>query len=207
MTYHANVIPMSDQAAHITHDDVKPTILPDAFIDSAEAKRVRDFRLPRYQDLPAVALYRDQVITYIDQALEPLTQTVEGRWLTPSMVNNYVKAKLVPAPEKKLYGTEHVARLIVVCIFKQVLPIAAIQRLFEIQRMTYTAERAYDYTATELEHALATAFSAGKPAMPDSATRTTRESLLVRNAVTAFATRAQLMSYLAYLGFNEAAGA
>ncbi|MFR7671453.1 MAG: DUF1836 domain-containing protein [Collinsella sp.] len=45
------------------------------------------------------------------------------------MINNYVKVGLVPAPVKKQYGREQIARLIAICIFKQVLPIAAVQAL------------------------------------------------------------------------------
>lgn len=48
--------------------------------------------------------------------------------ITPSMINNYVKVGLVPAPVKKQYGREQIARLIAICIFKQVLPIAAVRR-------------------------------------------------------------------------------
>ena len=36
------------------------------------AKTVADFRLPRWEQIPALGLYMDQVITVIDQALSPL---------------------------------------------------------------------------------------------------------------------------------------
>lgn len=203
MKQQPRVIPMSDASASITAEDISPTILPDAFLSSDVAERVASFHLPRYAELPAVPLYREQVISYVEGALHPLDGMVEGAWLTPSMVNNYVKIGLIAAPVKKLYGTEQIARLIVICLFKQVLPISAIARLFSIQKMTYRIKQSYDYVATELEHALATAFSISLETTPDSATRVTRESLLVRNAVIAFAARAQLMSYLSFLGFES----
>lgn len=198
-----NIIPMSDTSATITIEDVSPTVLPDAFLASETAQSIGAFHLPRYEELPRVPLYREQVISYVEQVLAPLNGIVEGPWLTPSMVNNYVKIGLVAPPVKKLYRTEQIARLIVICIFKQVLPIAAVSRLFRIQMMSYWATTAYDYTATELEHALASAFSAEQTSFADTASRVTRESLLVRNAVTAFAARALLMGYLGFLGFED----
>ena len=75
------------------------------------------------------------------------------------MVNNYVTSGLVPAPCKMLYGRAQVSRLLLVCMFKQLLPIAAIQRLFAIQKMTYPDDVAFNYVATELEHALASALA------------------------------------------------
>ena len=194
-------IPMSDSATAILPQDVKPTILPDSFLDSPAARAAASFHMPRFDELPRMELYRDQVLTYIEQVFEPLPLSEGEAWITPAMVNNYVKCGLVPAPHKKLYGRSQVVRLLLVCVFKQLLSIAAIQRLFAIQRMTYPDEVAFNYVATELEHALASAFSTGEPA-PDSASMTTRESLLVRSAVGAFASKTFLMSYLEYSGIE-----
>lgn len=55
------------------------------------------FRLPRYAQIPEVGLYLEQVVRYINARLAPLGEPE----LTGSMVSNYVKQKLVPAPQKK----------------------------------------------------------------------------------------------------------
>ena len=47
------------------------------------------------------------------------------------MVNNYVKMGAVPKPDKKRYSRTHVARLIIVCTLKPVLPLARISELVE----------------------------------------------------------------------------
>lgn len=201
----SRVIPMSDHSAEITSEDIKPTILPDDFLDTALAREVRAFHMPRFNQIPDVELYREQVISFVDSVLAPLAPCVEGPWLTPSMVNNYVKARLIAAPQKKLYGREQIARLVVICIFKQVLSISAISELFAIQKMTYITDVAYDYVATELEHALAQFFTTEAKASRDSASRVTRESLLVRSAVLAFAAKAHLVGYLSFLGYQETA--
>ncbi len=198
-----SVIPMNEHGRAITQDDIAPTILPDAYLTSETAQALATCKMPRFDELPTVGLYRDQVIGIIEQALKPFAPCIEGDLLTPSMVNNYVKAGLLAAPVKKLYNREHVARLMVICIFKQVLSMQAISTLFTIQRMTYLADVAFDYAMTELEHAVHTAFSLDALPQPDSASRVTRESLLVRNAVTAFATKAYLVGYLHFIGFEE----
>lgn len=203
MVQHKRVIAMTDDAAAITQEDITPTILPDAYLTSDVAQRMAAFRLPRYNELSSVSLYRDQVIGVVEQALEPFRDCIDGELLTPSMVNNYVKAGLLPAPVKKQYGREHIARLIVICIFKQVLSIQAISALFRIQRLTYLVDIAFDYVATELENAVHTAFTLDAAPIADTASMVTRESLLVRNAVTAFAAKAYLIGYLHFIGFED----
>ena len=197
----SHVIPMADSSDAITPEDVRPTVLPDAYVASTDVQRILNFHMPHYDELPNVELYREQLLTYIDKTLEPLDQCVEGSWLTPAMVNNYVKAGLLTPPVKKLYHREQIARLMVICIFKQVLTIESIARLFRIQMVTYRTSRAYDYVAQELENALANAFSTSPERSEDSATLVTRESLMVRNAVTAFAAKANLVGYLRFLGY------
>ena len=122
MNHAKRVIPMSDSSVSIKPEDIQPTVLPDAFIQSDIVRKLNTLSLPRYDQLPNVTLYRDQVIEYVALWMEPLSICVEQPIITPSMINNYVKVGLVPAPVKKQYGREQIARLIAICIFKQVLP-------------------------------------------------------------------------------------
>lgn len=200
MAQSKRVIPMSDSSERIKPEDVKPTVLPDSYIKSEVAQQLSAFTLPRFDALPHVSLYRDQVIEYIERCLEPLSICVEQPLITPSMINNYVKVGLVPAPIKKQYGREQVARLMVICLFKQALPIAAIQALFNMQRLSYNEDVAYDYVVDQLERSLQSAFSAEQKPVPDTATVVTRESLLVRSAVSSFVSKAYLIGYLNFTG-------
>lgn len=202
MEQHVTIIPMSDSSERITQQDVSPTVLPDAFLTSDVACAAKHFHMPRYDELPNVELYRDQVIEYIVQVLCPLSSCSDGPWLTPSMVNNYVKQRLVPAPVKKLYGREQIARLLTICIFKQFLPIDAIARLFRIQKVTYPIDVAFDYVSAEINNAVDSAFSRHDGMRRDTASLVTRESLLVRSAAAAFASKVFLMSYLTFAGYE-----
>ena len=198
------VIPMSDSSERIKPEDVKPTVLPDTYIQSGVARSLSSFTLPRYQQLPNVALYRDQLIDYVTQCLDPLSLCIDQPILTPSMVNNYVKIGLIPAPVKKQYGREQLAKLITVCIFKQILPISAIQALFRIQRYSYDGATAYNYVADQLEETFRATFSLEPKPVKESATVVTRESLLVRSAVSSFVSKAYLMGYLNFNGLDKA---
>ena len=75
--------------------------------------------LPRWEELPVIDLYIDQVVTLLEEWLDFIPHNDE-KLITKSMINNYVKHGIVDAPKKRRYTTTHIAYLIVVCIFKQV---------------------------------------------------------------------------------------
>ncbi len=131
---------------------------------NASERAMRDFEafvqtlhFPRYRELPAIELYMDQVLTYVDDQLRPLLPEGE-KLLTSSMVNNYVKQKLIPMPTQKRYGREHVALLIFICLMKRSVSIADIQRLFTMQAAASSTERAYDFFCTAAEESLRSLF-------------------------------------------------
>ena len=56
------------------------------------AESIRDVRLPRYEEIPNVGLYLEQVTKYIEEYLAP----IENLTITASMISNYVKQKIMP---------------------------------------------------------------------------------------------------------------
>ncbi len=102
------------------------------------------------------------------------------------MVNNYVKQGLLPPTVKKRYSREHVARLIEICIAKQVHSITEISRLLDVQNALFDIETAYNYICTELENVLLSTFS-NQPLPEDSAICNQDARLLVRDTTIAFA--------------------
>ena len=85
-------------------------------------------KLPRWEELPDLDLYMDQVLSLIHRYLGP-EESPDGKGLTSSMVNNYVKMHIMPPPEKKKYNRIHLAYLITICVLKASLPMAAVQDL------------------------------------------------------------------------------
>ena len=88
------------------------------------------YRLPEWEDLPQIDLYLEQMIALVNQYLGFFVyDPTEEKLLTPSMVNNYVKLRLIPAPIRKKYGRKHIALLLMVCTFKQSVSMAAMQAM------------------------------------------------------------------------------
>ncbi len=84
------------------------------------------FRLPEWENLPKIDFYLDQVIALVNQYLGFFVyDPAEEKLLTPSMVNNYVKLRLIPPPVRKKYGRKHIALLLMICTFKQSVSMAA----------------------------------------------------------------------------------
>ena len=84
--------------------------------------------LPRWQELPDLELYMDQVLSLVTRYLGGCPG-LGKKGLTASMVNNYVKLGAMPPPVKKRYGRLHLAYLIAICILKTSLPIDSARHL------------------------------------------------------------------------------
>lgn len=114
------------------------------------AASVRDFRLPRYNEIPNVGLYLEQATKFICEYLAPLGEYT----LTPSMISNYVKKGLIANPVKKQYSREQIAYLFFIAIAKSVLSLDALAGFIKLQQQTYTLPKAYNYFAEEFENLL-----------------------------------------------------
>ncbi len=88
-------------------------------------QNLRGYSLPMWEQLPTIDLYMEQVTALISQYLGIYSE----KPVTPSMINNYVKLKIITAPQKKKYSRKHIAYLIIVCTLKQTLDMATIQKL------------------------------------------------------------------------------
>lgn len=114
------------------------------------ADSIREFRLPRYAEIPNVGLYLEQATKYVCEYLAPLGEFS----LTPSMISNYVKKGLIANPVKKQYGREQIAYLFFIAVAKSVLSLDALTGFIRLQQQTYTLPRAYDYFCEEFENLL-----------------------------------------------------
>ncbi|AMJ41151.1 DUF1836 domain-containing protein [Anaerotignum propionicum] len=83
------------------------------------------------EDIPNIDLYMDQVTTFMDKALVRNKRYDEDKILTKTMINNYTKAKIFPAPVKKKYSRMHIMLLIMIYHLKTVLSIRDIGILFQ----------------------------------------------------------------------------
>ncbi len=106
--------------------------------------------MPAYSEIPDVGLYLEQVTKYVNGIIEPLGCPA----ITSSMISNYVKQGVVSAPQKKLYGREHIVYFIFISIAKTVISIDDVAMLYEKQRELYDIPTAYAYFCEEFENML-----------------------------------------------------
>ena len=87
-------------------------------------EQIAAFTFPRWQELPEIDLYMDQVVGYLSQKLSVFYDTDDDRRsITATMINNYVKQRIVLPPVKKRYSRAAVSSLMVLFCAKQVLSI------------------------------------------------------------------------------------
>ena len=94
------------------------------------AKQAEQYGLPEWEKLPSIPLYMDQVMMFTGEALAPFVRDEKQSLLTSSMINNYVKNGLVDHPVHKKYAREHLSKLMMTSMLKQVLSIQDISVLF-----------------------------------------------------------------------------
>ena len=84
----------------------------------------------RTADIPGIDLYMDQVTTFLQENLRGLSRDPEGdKFLTKTMINNYVKNKVLIPPVKKKYSREHMMLLIMIYYMKSFLSIGDIRSI------------------------------------------------------------------------------
>lgn len=115
-------------------------------------KNEKVLKLPRWEELPAIDLYIDQVVSLLNEWLDFIPRSSDEQVITKTMINNYVKHGLVEAPKKKKYTRTHVAYLLIVCIFKHVYSMSEIHDMIRLQVHTYPIENSYNYYIEDLEY-------------------------------------------------------
>ena len=114
--------------------------------------RMERERPVQWEELPDIALYMDQLISYMPRQL---IRFDDSNSLTPAMVNNYIKDGLVPRAEGKRYGPIHLGYLTAVVALKQVLTVRDIGALMEAGRsLEKTPSEQYAYFCNALDQAL-----------------------------------------------------
>lgn len=118
-------------------------------------QRMQQERPVSWEQLPDIALYMDQIISFMPRQL---IRFDDQEALTSAMVNNYIKDGLVPRAEGKRYGPIHLGYLTAVCALKKVLPVRDIGVLFSAaQEHEKSPEDLYAYFCHALDRALADA--------------------------------------------------
>ncbi len=113
-----------------------------------------NFHIPRWNELPNLDLYLDQLVTILEKYLKDYIGNKDETIITKTMINNYVKQGLIKPPKRKKYSRLHIATLIVICILKQIYSINDINELIMLAIKTAKFNSAYDQFCDALEKAI-----------------------------------------------------
>lgn len=141
---------------------------------------IMKIHIPRWNELPEIDLYLDQVVNYLEKYLAQYSVNKEDKIITKTMINNYVKQGIMPAPEKKKYSRAHIAYLMVICVLKQVYSISDIGKLISLTIQYFELSKAYNRFCANLEISVKNVFS--KKEFPNT-DRMTEEQYLLKNVV------------------------
>lgn len=155
------------------------------------ANELREYRLPRWEELPDFDLYMDQVLGLTENYLYVFNTGNEKKIVTSSMVNNYVKLGMLPKPNKKRYTKKHLVYLIAFTVLKQVLTIPEIKASILYQASISGIDGAYNLFCMEQEYALKAVAAQihGSGPVPLMKEDTDENNLLIRSASLAVATK------------------
>ena len=141
---------------------------------------IMKIHIPRWNELPEIDLYLDQVVNYLEKYLTQYSANKEDKIITKTMINNYVKQGIMPAPEKKKYSRAHIAYLMVICILKQVYSISDIGKLISLTIQYFELSKAYNRFCANLEISVKNVFT--RKQFPNIE-RMTEEQYLLKNVV------------------------
>ena len=120
-------------------------------------KKIKTIELPRWHQLPELALYLDQVLEYVNQTIGFVFinhREKDDKVLTSSMINNYVKHHIMPPPIKKKYNRDHIAFIITITILKQVANLNDVSQGIRHLTTVFGKVDAYNQFISFLENAL-----------------------------------------------------
>ena len=152
-----------------------------------QIEAILKFHMPRWNELPDIDLYLDQVVNYIERYLGAYFINKEDKVITKTMINNYVKQEVLKPPVKKKYNKTHLAYLFVICILKRLMSISEINESIRSMQKTYSVEDGYNVFCEELEKALKNAFNPEIETPPMFTESDTREYATLKAIVAAFA--------------------
>jgi len=121
-----------------------------------------NYRCPRWGDLPNIGLYMDQVTSVLGEYVFLFYPADQQKPVTPTMINNYVKQKIIMPSKNKKYNREHLARLYILFLLKPVLSLGEICEGISFMSKDQSIAQNYDLFCDEIEAAMAKAFGGGE---------------------------------------------
>ncbi len=145
---------------------------------------MKKYRCPRWEELPDIDLYMDQVLVILERYLAVFKRDENEKIITSTMINNYVKQKITLPPVNKKYTRYHIAYLYIVCVLKSFMGLSEINDSIQVMLAGRHSAEAFNMFADELNGSLDEVFGEGRAVSEKPADETSR---LLRSATTACA--------------------
>ena len=152
-------------------------------------RKTRKPIIPRWEQLPSVDLYMDQVIAFINSGMGRFFTHIGCQPMTKSMINNYVKAKIIVPPVNKKYDRVSLAMIIVVYLLKTCFSTEEVAQLIKMGQALPDNAVTYDRFCDSVESALYSVFS-GHIHIEDINRKGRERRYLMDNFALAFACKA-----------------
>ncbi|NLH02341.1 MAG: DUF1836 domain-containing protein [Clostridiales bacterium] len=105
-------------------------------------------KFPDYNAFPDIELYMDQVLDFLSRNR---TSMRDDDKLSSAMVNNYIKADILPRARGKKYSREHLVHLAIILRLKQVLSVKDTGALIKAAKQDKSDEEFYENFRTMVE--------------------------------------------------------
>lgn len=131
---------------------------------------IKAYHCPRWEELPDLDLYMDQVMSVLEKNLCIFIEGDPAKAITPTMINNYVKQKMVRPPKNKKYDRGHIASFFIITLLKQIMSLSEIKDAIDRVLTHYTPEEGYNRFCEIFENTLHAVFfdrKEEKPMTPD----------------------------------------
>ncbi len=115
---------------------------------------LKNYKIIKYDEIPDIDLYMDQTLAFLNKRLSILKRNDDEVIVTASMINNYVKAGIIPAPVSKKYTKRHLAYIVTVCFLKQVLSMNEIKTIIDYLLETKGEKESYDFFCETVQNSL-----------------------------------------------------
>lgn len=141
------------------------------------------YSCPAWEDLPDIYLYMDQAISILEKYLSPFS---EEKSITSTMINNYVKQKIISPPQNKKYSREQIANIYMLCILKRFMQLSDAAILIAELEKSREISEAFGIFKMEFDSAMRYVFSGDEPKKDkagDDAVKVLRGALMAFAAI------------------------
>lgn len=110
------------------------------------------FQCPKWSELPDKSLFNREVVAFINRIFQQIID--DDVFITSTMIQNYSKWQMIPKMQGRKYHKEHIAYLIVLTAYKQVMQLDDVKQGAALLLKLMEIEEGYNRFAQSLERSV-----------------------------------------------------